>query len=176
MEHLFETSRLRVRPFAKTDAKRLYEIHAQAPVKQWIPNESYADLSEAASAAAFYADCAKEGLLPFVMAVELKKTCELIGDIGINAVSGNSSEIEAGYVISESCSGRGYASELLCAMTDYVFSHFDCCALYGRVLRGNDASVRVLEKNGFIFIGEESNAEDDPYGCGMLIYRKQKMD
>ena len=45
--------------------------------------------------------------------------------------------------------------------------------LYGRVMRGNNASVRVLEKNGFIFVEEESGAEDDPYGNGMLIYKKE---
>ena len=31
----------------------------------------------------------------------------------------------------------------------------------------------VLEKNGFVFLREELGAEDDPYGCGMLVYRKE---
>ena len=42
--------------------------------------------------------------------------------------------------------------------------------LYGRVMHGNDASVRVLEKNGYRFLEEEFGAEDDPYGNGMLVY------
>ena len=40
-------------------------------------------------------------------------------------------------------------------------------------MRGNNASVRVLEKNGYIFVAEEFGAEDDPYGNGMLIYKKE---
>lgn len=40
-------------------------------------------------------------------------------------------------------------------------------------MRGNHASVRVLEKNGFEFVKEEFGAEDDAYGNGMLIYRKE---
>ena len=39
-------------------------------------------------------------------------------------------------------------------------------------MHGNNASVRVLEKNGYEFVKEEFGAEDDPYGNGMLIYRK----
>lgn len=39
--------------------------------------------------------------------------------------------------------------------------------LYGRVMRGNHASVRVLEKNGFEFVKEEFGAEDDAYGNGI---------
>lgn len=31
----------------------------------------------------------------------------------------------------------------------------------------------VLEKNGFEFVKEEFGAEDDAYGNGMLIYRKE---
>ncbi len=46
--------------------------------------------------------------------------------------------------------------------------------LYGRVMKGNDASVRVLEKNGYNFAGEEQDAEDDPYGNGMLIYKTER--
>ena len=40
-------------------------------------------------------------------------------------------------------------------------------------MRGNHASVRVLEKNGFAFVKEEFGAKDDPYGNGMLIYKKE---
>ena len=39
-------------------------------------------------------------------------------------------------------------------------------------MHGNNASVRVLEKNGYEFVKEEFGAEDDSYGNGMLIYRK----
>lgn len=38
---------------------------------------------------------------------------------------------------------------------------------------GNNASVRVLKKNGYEFVKKEFGAEDDPYGNGMLIYKKE---
>ena len=39
-------------------------------------------------------------------------------------------------------------------------------------MKGNNASVKVLEKNGYHYVTEESGAEDDPYGNGMLVYQK----
>ena len=57
-------------------------------------------------------------------------------------------------------------------MTKFFAYNFKISILYGRVMHGNIASVRVLEKNGYVFVTEEFGAEDDPYGNGMLIYKK----
>jgi ribosomal-protein-alanine N-acetyltransferase len=104
----------------------------------------------------------------------LKETGELIGDTGVNEVEGRVNEVEIGYVISDKHSGNGYATELLEAMTNFVVSTFGMRVLYGRVMRGNDASVKVLEKNGYVFVEEEFGAEDDPYGNGMLVYKTER--
>ena len=173
MGYLFETARLRVRKFTPKDTPVLYENHREEEVRQWIPNECYADTQEAERAVRFYIDCVNKGKLPYVLAVVLKDTGELIGDTGINAVAGKTAEVEIGYAICRKHSGRGYGTELVQGMTAFAASAFDIRVLYGRVLRGNGASARVLEKNGYILIGEEFGAEDDPYGNGMLIYRKE---
>ena len=170
MERIFETEHLVVRKFCIGDAKRLYEYHLDAKVKQWMPNESYADVAEAEDAIRFFAECVEKEQLPYVLAVESKKTGELIGDTGVNEVDGRPGEVEIGYVISDDYSGKGYATELVEAMTSFIIAKFDIKVLYGRVMHGNDASVRVLEKNGYFFRTEEFGAEDDPYGNGMLVY------
>ena len=173
MDYVFETARMKVRAFVPDDVQRLFAIHSEAGVKQWIPNESYADPEETRQAVDFFASCVLKGRLPYVLAVEWKETGELIGDTGINEVEGNEGEVEIGYVIARRYSGMGLATELVHAMTQYAVSRFGIRVLYGRVMRGNQASVRVLEKNGYAFEREELGAEDDPYGKGMLIYRKQ---
>ena len=175
MEYLFETARLGVRAFIVEDAQRLYENHLEEAVKRWIPNESYADLEEARDAAAFFAECVQNKRLPYVLAVMWKETGELIGDTGVNEVEGKPDEVEIGFTICQRYSGKGYATELVGAMTDYVFSTMGMKVLYGRVLHGNGASVRVLEKNGYQCIAEEYGAEDDPYGQGMLVYKREKV-
>ena len=173
MEYIFETERLRIRKFVVEDAQALYENHLEEEVKKWIPNESYADIEETQDAINFYVDCVNNKRLPYVLAVELKETGKLIGDTGVNEVEGKINEVEIGYGISKKYSGKGYATELLNAMTEFIVLTFGIDVLYGRVMRGNNASVRVLEKNGYIFVKEEFGAEDDPYGNGMLVYKKE---
>ena len=174
MEYLFETEHLAIRKFQIADTQTLYEIHQEAEVKKWIPNESYAGPEEAQKAIAFFTDCVNAKGLPYVLAVECKATGDLIGDTGVNEVEGKPGEVEIGYVISGKHGGKGFATELLGAMTDFVVSNLGMHVLYGRVMRGNDASVRVLEKNGYIFETEEFGAEDDPYGKGMLVYKAER--
>ena len=174
MEILFETERLAVRKFRDEDAQQLYENHMDDAVRKWFPNECYADVAEALDAIRFYADCVDNGHLPFVLGVELKETGELIGDTGISEVEGKPDEVEIGYVICRKYRGKGYAAELVKAMTEFSFSSFGINAVYGRVIHGNSASARVLEKNGYAFVTEEFGAEDDLFGNGMLVYMKKK--
>ena len=173
MQYIFETQHLRVRRFESGDADSLYRIHLDEEVKKWIPNESYVNIEEARESAEFFADCVTKKELPYVLAVELKDTGLLIGDTGINEVEGAPGEVEIGFVISREFRGKGYATELTEAMTAFSVENFHVKVLYGRVMKGNDASVRVLEKNGYAFVTEESDAEDDPYGNGMLVYKKE---
>ena len=86
MEYIFESEHLKVRKFKIEDAQCLYENHLEEEVKKWIPNESYADIEETQGAINFYVDCVNNGHLPYVLAVELKETGELIGDTGVNEV------------------------------------------------------------------------------------------
>ena len=172
MGSIFETEHLIIRLFRPEEARRLYEVHLDENVKKWFPNESYADVEEAADAILFFNECVDHDRLPYVLAVESKETGELIGDTGINESDGKPNEIEIGYVICKAFSGKGYATELVRAMTEFVMAKFEIPVLYGRVIHGNDASARVLEKNGYTFVKKEFGAEDDPYGHGMLVYRK----
>ena len=173
MEYIFETEHLGIRKFEIEDAQCLYENHLEAEVKKWIPNESYANIEEAQGAINFYVNCVNNKHLPYVLAVESRETGELIGDTGVNEVDGNPDEVEIGYGICKKHSGKGYATELLKAMTEFIVETFGINVLYGRVMHGNNASVRVLEKNGYKFVREEFGAEDDPYGNGILIYKKE---
>lgn len=173
MDYVFETEHLKVRKFMAEDAQPLFENHSEENVKKWLPNESYADPEETQRAIRFYIDCVNNRHLPYVLAVVSKETGELIGDTGVNQVEGKIGEVEIGYGICQKYSGKGLATELLSAMTEFAVTALGIDVLYGRVMKGNYASVRVLEKNGYVFVGEEMGAEDDPYRNGMLIYKKE---
>ena len=174
MKVFFETEHLLVRELEAEDADQLYANHAEEKVKKWFPNECYADLSEAAGAIEFFRDCVDAERLPFVLAVQLKETGELIGDTGVSEVEGEPDAVEIGYQICDRYSGRGLATEVLKAMTEFSFDKFDASVSYGRVVHGNGASARVLEKGGYTFLREEFGAEDDPYGNGMMVFVRRK--
>ncbi len=173
MAVFFETGRIIAREFEPDDAKRLYENHAEAKVKKWFPNEGYTDLSEAKDAIRFFNDCVEKNQLPFVLAIQLKETGELIGDTGVSEVDGEPDALEIGYQICEKYSGKGLATEVLNAMTAFSFARFNATISYGRVVHGNTASARVLEKAGYVFVNEEYGAEDDPYGNGISVYKQE---
>ena len=174
MKVFFETERLLVRELEPEDAEQLYANHAEDKVKQWFPNENYADLNEAQGAIGFFRDCVEGDHLPFVLAIQLKETGELIGDTGVSEVEGEPEAVEIGYQICDRYSGRGLATEALTGMTEFAFEHFNASVSYGRVVHGNGASARVLEKGGYTFVNEEFGAEDDPYGNGMWVYVRRK--
>ena len=75
---------------------------------------------------------------------------ELIGGIGLQTqrdVHRRSGEI--GYWLGEPFWGRGIATAVLRAFTEYAFEQFDLVRVYGYVYEWNPASARVLEKVGY---------------------------
>ena len=60
---------------------------------------------------------------------------------------------EIGYWLGEACWGRGIATEALRALSDWALAHFDLCRLYAKVFEWNPASMRVLEKAGYLCEG-----------------------
>jgi RimJ/RimL family protein N-acetyltransferase len=58
-----------------------------------------------------------------------------------------------GYWLGEAYWGRGIATEALRLVSGYAFDHFEIARLQAEVLQWNPASVRVLEKAGYILEG-----------------------
>jgi len=55
-----------------------------------------------------------------------------------------------GYWLGEPYWGRGIMTEAVRLVTDYAFSNFDIVRLQAGILGNNPASMRVLEKAGFV--------------------------
>lgn len=76
---------------------------------------------------------------------------EAVGGIGLEIrtdVFRRSAEI--GYWLGESFWGRGIATAALRAVTDYAFKTFDLCRIDAGIFEWNPASIRVLEKAGYL--------------------------
>lgn len=66
---------------------------------------------------------------------------------------GGSTEVRVGYVVAESAWGRGFASEIVGGLVAWGRSHPSIGSMSAGVGVGNDASARVLLKNGFRRVG-----------------------
>jgi ribosomal-protein-alanine N-acetyltransferase len=60
---------------------------------------------------------------------------------------------EVGYWLGESVWGRGIVTEALTLVTEHVFAHHNMLRLFALPFADNAASVRVLEKAGYVLEG-----------------------
>lgn len=75
---------------------------------------------------------------------------QVVGRIGLNTVvRGAFESASLGYWVSEDASGRGIATRAVGLVVDLAFGAIGLHRLQAEVAVGNDASVRVLERNGF---------------------------
>jgi RimJ/RimL family protein N-acetyltransferase len=78
---------------------------------------------------------------------------------------------EIGYWLGEPYWGRGIATEVLRAVTEYAFATFDVCRLEAGVFEWNAASMRVLEKAGYTLEGRHRRSvSKDGQTIDRLVY------
>ena len=96
-------------------------------------------------------------------AIELAQPREMIGTVGLLRFDFEHRRAEVGYEIARRWWGRGLAPEAAGAVVRYGFTVLGLHRIEAGVLPGNRASVRVLEKLGFL---EEGTRRDYLYTKG----------
>jgi len=75
---------------------------------------------------------------------------EPIGAIGLHPLEDVfRKNMELGYWIAEPYWGKGIMSQAIKRTVAYGFEHFDIIRIFARPFKRNEASIKVLEKNGF---------------------------
>jgi RimJ/RimL family protein N-acetyltransferase len=85
----------------------------------------------------------------FQLAVCLKETNHMIGDIGIHFLN-DDTQTEIGYTIDPDYQGKGYARESVLAVTNYLFTVLQKQRVTASVDPDNKKSIRLLESIGMI--------------------------
>jgi len=90
----------------------------------------------------------------------------LVGTVTLPVINKDHLYAELSFVIGHpSAKGRGYATEAIHGVTYYVFYELGICKLYSEHFAANEASNRVLLKNGYINEGRFKNKFIDNNGC-----------
>jgi [ribosomal protein S5]-alanine N-acetyltransferase len=144
-----------LRRFTPADAPRLFAMSQQRGLRAWIPDQVYADERQAREVLlhliAQYDSPHAARQDPVVLGVCLRDGGDLVGHVGLSPIADG---VEIGYAIDDAQQGRGLATEAVAAMTDWGFQTLALPAVDGIVARDNIASCRVLEKAGFVLVGE----------------------
>jgi [ribosomal protein S5]-alanine N-acetyltransferase len=77
---------------------------------------------------------------------------EIVGRVNLLKAEGGSAEL--GYRIAEKAAGRGLATAAVREVRELAAKQYGLTRLRARVTRDNPASSKVLERNGFIAVGE----------------------
>lgn len=83
---------------------------------------------------------------------------EFIGIIGCPCVNKEKCEYGVFYQFKKSAWGRGYATESVKWLINYMKNKYLKVILYADVVVNNIASEKILKKFGFVFMGAEENA------------------
>jgi ribosomal-protein-alanine N-acetyltransferase len=78
----------------------------------------------------------------------------MVGDICMYGEADERGQVEIGYGIYEEFQNKGYMTEIVRAMTQWIATQRDIKFVIASTEKFNIPSFRVLEKNGFIKIGE----------------------
>jgi RimJ/RimL family protein N-acetyltransferase len=89
-----------------------------------------------------------------------RQDARLIGTCGYKGAPSVDGTVEIGYEIAERYQNQGLATEAAGALTDFAFRQSGVRAVMAQTLAEENASVRVLRKLGFQYVGEKIDIED----------------
>jgi RimJ/RimL family protein N-acetyltransferase len=149
---VLETTRLRLRPPGYGDAPEMERLLADWDVARFTaaiphpypPGAAQAWLDELAAA--------PPGSPP-VWAIERRQDGRFMGVIGFKRPASDLGEI--GFWLGKPYWSQGYMSEALAAVLPHAFGPLGLERVQGTAVAQNHASIRVMEKNGFVYRGVE---------------------
>ena len=153
MNVVIETERLLLRTFTELDATLIYELNLDPDVTLYT-HDPVKDITHAK-------EILEKTILPQYAlynhgrwAVHLKPTLEFLGWCGLKYRS-ELNEIDLGYRFKKDHWGKGFATEAVYASIKYGFNKLNLQRIVGRAEIENIGSLKVLEKCGMTYIGDE---------------------
>jgi [ribosomal protein S5]-alanine N-acetyltransferase len=153
MTVIFETPRLLLRQFTINDADLILLLNIDPEVTKFTHDPvSTLEKAEEVLVASILPQYALYNHGRW--AVHIRKDLRFIGWCGLKYRE-QLKEIDLGYRFLKESWGKGYATEAAYGSIKYGFEKLNMRRIVGRAEPGNIASIRVLEKCGMRYVGEE---------------------
>ncbi len=151
-----ETERLILRRISKKDALDMYEYARNPDVSKYLTWSAHESLSYTSGYIKFLIKKYRKGEF-FDWGIETKDTKKLIGTCGFSVFDPQNKKVEIGYVLNPEFHNKGYATECVKCIIDYAFNELDMHRIEVRIMDGNTASERVIQKLGFKLEGTSTD-------------------
>jgi ribosomal-protein-alanine N-acetyltransferase len=145
-----ETERLSIRPIRLSDKQAVFKYRSDPSTAQYLSTtptsiEDVADFIRKSSTEINIAG----SWFQFVLID--KKSESLIGDIGLHFIdnTNESKQVELGYTLSKLFRGKGYATEALKCIIDYLFDTLNKHRVFASIDPINKDSIALIERLGF---------------------------
>jgi RimJ/RimL family protein N-acetyltransferase len=143
------TKRLHLRQAVLQDAEDVYAYRSNPAVHKFL-SSAPKDISDIE---AFIANSAQQIDVPntwFQVAIVHASTHKVIGDIGIHFIDSEPQvQVEIGYTLSSGHQGKGFATEALTAIIDYLFNTLNKHRITASIDPLNIPSIALVERLKF---------------------------
>ena len=165
-----ETERLII---AELDMSMAQSVHLNSlddDNLRFVPDEVFETVEDAAETIEFLMNCYKTGDGPLVYPILLKNGA----NIGyVQAVPFENATWEIGYHIGADYTKKGYATEAVKAFLPVIMKQLNINEMTGVCLADNHASVKVMERSGFVKTFEGTgNYQGEQRRICKFIYQK----
>ena len=171
----FETDRLILRLPRRDDAPAMFAAYARDPeVTRYLTWRPHKSLEETYAIRDVMEKLRQEGKA-FSYAITLKGNDSIIGMIAIHP---DGFKASLGYVLARPQWGKGYMTEAVRAVTDWLLRQPDIFRVFATCDVDNPASARVMEKVGMKYEGLlrrymiHPNISEEPRDCLMYAVTK----
>jgi [ribosomal protein S5]-alanine N-acetyltransferase len=159
------TERLVLRPVSHEDADAVFSLRSDSRVMEYLDRPLAKTIEDAHELIGRIEQALKhnEGI---TWAITLKTDPKLIGTIGFWQITKEHFRAEIGYLLHPDWQGKGLMQEAISKVIDYGFNNLRLHSVEANVNPGNQASIRLLERNHFT---REAHFKENYYYNGKFL-------
>ncbi|MBQ9121291.1 MAG: GNAT family N-acetyltransferase [Clostridia bacterium] len=146
------TERLTLRAMRRSDRQDMYEYAKDPAVTRYLLWDIHPDEDYTGRYLDYIVGRYRTGEFTD-WAITVTETGKMIGTCGFTRIDAEHRKGEVGYVLNPAFWGKGIAAEAVQAVLHFAFQRLKLNRIEAKFIRGNERSLRVMEKCGMQFEG-----------------------